>query len=377
MDPIRMVDLQVTDRPVEGEIGRAIQRVLDRKDFIGGEDVALFAAELESELNIPHIVPCGNGTDALQLCLMALNLPKGSEVITPAFSYAATVEVIVLLGLKPIYVDVDPATFNLDPALIETAITKKTSAIMPVHLYGQCADMEPIMATARKYDLKVIEDAAQAVGAGMTTSNGERLSCGGIGDMAGFSFFPSKNLGAYGDGGAIATKSPEFFKKVKQLANHGQSERYTHEVVGVNSRLDTLQAAVLRVKLTQLASQTARRQEIAMKYDEGLGGIDGLIIPVINPRSEHVYHQYTLRTKPEDREMLMNFLGKNGISSRVYYPTPLPLQPAYRTGDVSGRFPVAEELSKTVLSIPVHPGLSDEDVSRVIETIKDYYTKIK
>lgn len=370
MERIEMLDLNAEDQPLRDQIYKAIADVIERGDFINGLYVKQFQQQLESQLHIPHIVPCGNGTDALQLCLMALNLPPGSEIITPAFSYAATAEVIYLLGHRPVYVDVDERTFNIDGELIEEAITPKTAAIMPVHLYGQCADMNALLPLAQKHNLYVVEDAAQAVGAGMQINGKGWQAAGSIGDLGGYSFFPSKNLGAYGDAGAVATRNETLAGYIRSLANHGQSERYTHLHVGINSRLDTLQAAILTVKLNLLKQKTARRQEIAARYNRGLGDLSTIQTPYKIDSADHIYHQYTLRVNGLNRDEMVEMLHKKNISARIYYPRPLPLQPAYKNDDNKKQYPVSESLSNSVFSIPVHPSLKDEQVDYIIDTIR-------
>ncbi len=368
-----MLDLNAEDFSLRDQINKAIETVVERGDFINGLSVKSFRKELESYLNVPHIIPCGNGTDALQISIMALDLPPGGEIITPAFSYAATAEVIKLLGYKPVFVDVDPNTFNLDPNLIVPAITENTCAVMPVHLYGQCADMNAILKIAANHNLKVIEDAAQAIGAGMEIYGKGRIAAGAIGDIGGFSFFPSKNLGAYGDGGAIVTKSEELAVYAHSIANHGQTKQYIHKYVGVNSRLDSIQAAILSVKLTALSQKVERRKQIAQLYNEAFASNEKLAIPERSKGIEHVYHQYTLRTKGINRDEIVDLLDKNNISARIYYPTPLHLQTAYVENGSSAvkklHFPNAELLAETVFSIPVHPALTDEQVNYIIETI--------
>lgn len=373
MDRIEMLDLNAEDFSLRDQINKAIETVIERGDFINGISVKSFRKELESYLNVPHIIPCGNGTDALQISLMALDLPPGGEIITPAFSYAATAEVIKLLGYKPVFVDVDPSTFNIDPNLIVPAITEHTCAIMPVHLYGQCADMNAILGIAANYNLKVIEDAAQALGSGMEINGKGRIAAGAIGDIGGYSFFPSKNLGAYGDGGAIVTTSEELAVYARSIANHGQTKQYIHKFVGVNSRLDSIQAAILSVKLTALDLKVNRRKAIAHLYNEAFASNENLEIPKRTNGIEHVYHQYTLRTKGINRDEIVDLLDKNNISARIYYPTPLHLQTAYFENSSSAlkklHFPIAELLAETVFSIPVHPALTDDQVNYIIETI--------
>jgi dTDP-4-amino-4,6-dideoxygalactose transaminase len=319
-----------------------------------------------------NVITCGNGTDALQIAMMALNLAEGDEVILPAFTYTATAEVIALLKLKPVFVEVAD-TFNIDVAAIEAAITTKTKALLPVHLFGQCANMEAILALAVKHNLFVIEDAAQAIGAQYTFASGEKLQAGCMSTIGCTSFFPTKNLGAFGDGGAIFCSSQALALRLKMIANHGQKEKYVHEIIGVNSRLDTLQAAILNVQLKHLPEAIARKQQIAARYDAALANISGLRIPARDTKSTHVFHQYTLRIATR-RDELKKYLADAGIDTMVYYATPMHLQKAYaNAAHPAGTFPIAEQLSKEVLSIPIHTTLTDAEIEFVIQKIKDFF----
>lgn len=372
--PIQMVDLRKQYLQIASEVNQAIQSVIDDTAFINGPVVREFAEDLAGFTGAEHVVTCGNGTDALQLAMMGLNLQPGDEVIVPSFTYVATVEVIALLGLKPVFIDADSDTFNLDIRALEQLITSKTKAIVPVHLFGQCADMEPIMKIAEKYSLSIIEDTAQALGADYIFENGERKKAGTIGTIGTTSFFPSKNLGCYGDGGAIFTNDLSLATTLRAMANHGQFEKYHHDLIGVNSRLDTIQAAILKVKLPQLNTYTANRQQAAAIYDRELGGLEGVQIPLRAKNSTHVFHQYTLRVKEGKREALRDFLKERGVPSMIYYPVPLHLQKAYKSyGYKAGDYPVAEKLSGEVLSLPMHTELQEDQILYVTEQIKSFF----
>jgi dTDP-4-amino-4,6-dideoxygalactose transaminase len=373
MKKIHMVDLKGQYENIKPEIDQAIQAVIDSTAFINGPDVKALAAELEQHLGIPYVIPCANGTDALQIAMMALNLKPGDEVITANFTYVATAEVIALLGLKPVLVDVDPNTFCIDPAAIEKAITPNTKAIVPVHLFGQCADMEPIMAIANKHNLFVIEDTAQAIGATYTFADGTKKPAGGIGHVGTTSFFPSKNLGCYGDGGAIFTTDEALAKRLRMICNHGQSVQYVHDDIGVNSRLDTIQAAILRVKLKHLDAYSSARVAVANAYDAAFANHPKLVIPNRAANSTHVFHQYTLQLKDTDRTALREFLATKEIPSMVYYPIPLHMQkaytdPRYKEGD----FPVTENLCKTVFSLPIHTEMEAEMQQYIINSVLEF-----
>jgi UDP-2-acetamido-2-deoxy-ribo-hexuluronate aminotransferase len=373
MEKIKMVDLLGQYMQIKSEIDDAIEKVLTATTFIQGPEVNQFASSLCKYLNAGHVIPCANGTDALQIAMMALGLKEGDEVILPVHTYVATAEVIALLGLTPVFVDVDENTFNIDTHQLEKKISEKTRAIVPVHLYGQCADMEPILSVARKNDLYVIEDTAQALGAEYIFSDGKRKKAGTMGTIGTTSFFPSKNLGCFGDGGAIFTNDSDLAEKIKMIANHGQKMKYHHDVIGVNSRLDTLQAAILNVKLKYLDAYTKSRQQVASLYNKSLTKIDYLQTPKKVDYSTHVYHQYTIKVKTRNRDDLKKFLESNGVPTMVYYPVPLHLQKAYkRKGFETGSFPVTEELSKTVISLPMHTEMSEEELHYICQRIENF-----
>ncbi|HZY83022.1 MAG TPA: DegT/DnrJ/EryC1/StrS family aminotransferase [Cyclobacteriaceae bacterium] len=357
---IRMVDLSGQYQRIKAEIDQAIQSVLDSTEFIKGTQVKLFEASLSAFLDGAHVVSCGNGTDALQIAMMTLGLKPGDEVILPVHTYVATAEVIALLGLTPVFVDVHADTFNIDVSQVESKITPKTKAIVPVHLYGQCADMSSLMKLAAKHNLKVIEDAAQSMGARCNNVHG-----GTIGDFGTTSFFPTKNLGCFGDGGAILTRDAGLAEKARMIANHGQKQKYRHEIIGVNSRLDTIQAAVLDVKLKYLSQYEKSRQQAAAYYDSHLKGV---VVPFRSGFSTHVFHQYTI--KAERRDELKAFLQSKGIPTIIYYPIPLHHQPAYKQ---PGSFPVAEQLSKEVLSLPMHTELTEQQLDYICKTVTSFY----
>lgn len=371
---IQMVDLKGQYAKIKHEVDQAIQNVIDTTAFINGPQVKTFSADLAEYLGVKHVITCANGTDALQIALMALGLEQGDEVIVPCFTYVATVEVIALLRLKPVVTEVDPDTFNITAELIEKAITPRTKAIVPVHLFGQSADMEAIMKIAKKYNLYVIEDTAQAIGADYVSSDGSRKKTGTLGDIGCTSFFPSKNLGCYGDGGALYTNSDELATLIRKIANHGQAKKYHHEVIGVNSRLDTIQAAVLSVKLRQLDQYCKARKDAADYYDKRLLGLSWLQTPKRHQNSTHVFHQYTIKlVDPADRNALKDHLSSLGIPSMVYYPIPLHLQDAFRTPEYDkGDFPVSERLCSQVLSLPVHTEMDTEQQDYIIAGIKSF-----
>lgn len=372
MKPIHMVDLAGQYQRLKAEINPAIQSVLNQANYINGSPVKSFSQELATYLSIKHVIPCGNGTDALQIALMALDLPEGSEVITPGFSYIAVAEACQLLKLKPVFAEVHPETFNLNPLTIEKYITPLTKAIVPVHLFGQCADMETIMAIAEKHNLMVIEDNAQSIGAEYTFSDGRTCKSGTIGHLSTTSFFPSKNLGCYGDGGAIFTNQDTLAERIQMIANHGQKIKYFHEVVGVNSRLDTMQAAILQVKLKYLNTFNKERQAVAQRYSEAFAKHSHLKPPVVARNTTHVYHQYTLQTCDLDIADFRNAMQKKGIPTMVYYPLPLHHQNAYQQ-DIS--LPVSEMLSKNVVSLPIGTEMEDSQISYIIESVNAYFEK--
>lgn len=368
---IQMVDLKGQYEKIKDEINSGIQEVLNSTAFINGPKVQEFSNNLSAYLGGVNVVPCANGTDALQIALMALGLEPGDEVIVPVHTYVATAEVIALLRLEPVFVDVHSEYFTIDASQIEKKIGPKTKAIVPVHLYGQCADMETIMNIASKHNLFVVEDTAQAIGALYTFTDGRILQAGTIGDIGTTSFFPSKNLGCYGDGGALFVKNDELAKKCKMIANHGQSVKYHHDIIGCNSRLDTLQAAILDVKLKYLNDYTVSRQNAAKIYDELLENIPGLKIPKTAEYSTHVYHQYTIVLgSSANRNKLQNFLLEKGIPSMIYYPVPLHKQKAYiQRGIKEQTFPVTELLSETVLSLPIHTEITREEQEFIVSSI--------
>ncbi len=367
---IHMVDLLGQYQKIKPEVDAALQQVINRTAFINGPEVHDFSQAFARYNRVSHVVTCGNGTDAIQIALMALGLEPGDEVILPVHTYVATAEVIALLRLKPVFVDVDPATFNINIKQLEAAISPQTKAVVPVHLYGQCADMEPLLAIARKQGLFVVEDAAQAVGATYTFADGTVKKAGTMGDMGCTSFFPSKNLGCFGDGGAILTNNETLATRARMIANHGQRIKYHHDIVGCNSRLDTLQAAVLNVKLPHLDAYNAARNKAAKRYTAMLRQQEKIILPTVAKNSSHVFHQYTVRVTGTDRDKVKEQLQAAGIPTMIYYPVPLHLQKAYRhLGYTAGAFPVAEELSATVLSLPIHTELAEEQQDYIIETL--------
>lgn len=376
--PIPFFDLRRQYRHLKNEIDEALQGVLQHGAFVRGPEVDLFADELCAYLQGEKVVPCGNGTDALQIALMTLDLKPGDEVIVPSFTYPATAEVVALLGLSPRFVDSDENTFCLSAKRVAPYITKRTKAIIPVHLYGQPAPMEEILQLAEAYNLYVVEDNAQAMGATYTFSNGETRKTGTIGDIGCTSFFPSKNLGAYGDGGALTFgKNEDLAQKAKKIANHGQKEKYRHECIGCNSRLDSLQAAVLRVKLRYLDKFNARRREIAALYDRELSSLEGSIqIPFRPSYSSHVFYQYTLRVYAGKRDALKAYLSEKGISTGIYYPRSVLQQSAYKVWrDQCVDVPISERLPEEILSLPMFPELEDQEVERVTTAIIDFFKR--
>jgi dTDP-4-amino-4,6-dideoxygalactose transaminase len=374
MEKIRMVDLQNQYLRIKAEIDTAIQNVLHSAAFIQGSDVIKFASALAVYNGVSNVIPCANGTDALQIALMALDLSPGDEVILPVHTYVATAEVIALLRLQPIFVDVDESTFNLDVSQIEARISSKTKAIVPVHLYGQCADMEPLLKIADTNNLHVIEDAAQAIGAEYTFSDGRKAKAGTMGIIGCTSFFPSKNLGCFGDGGALLTNDSTLAEKIKMIANHGQRVKYHHDIIGVNSRLDTLQAAILNIKLQYLDEYNANRNKAASQYDLSLKDIDHLETPFRSQNSTHVFNQYTLKVTDGDRNELKKHLESKGIPTMIYYPVPLHLQKAYSKIEFGeGSFPVTEKLSKIVISLPIHTEMSNEQIDYICAVINNYF----
>lgn len=373
MDKIQMVDLHRQYLRLRPELDPAMQEVMDTCAFINGPQVQRFASHLSSCLDVPYVIPCGNGTDALQIALMALDLKPGDEVIVPAFTYVAAAEVVSLLGLIPVWVDVDEKTFNINPWMIESAISPKTRAIVVVHLFGQCCDMEKIRQIAEQNHLYVVEDNAQSLGAEVLFSDGTRRKAGTIAHIGTTSFFPSKPLACYGDGGAVMTSDDRLAERIRMIANHGQLQKYHHKTIGCNSRLDTLQAAVLDVKLPHLEEFTAARQQVAKRYNEAFDQDSRWQIPCQAPYSTHVYHQYTLQVADGKRDDLQQYLKEKGIPSMIYYPLPLHKQTAFygfsRIGSLLG---VSEKLVQSVLSLPIHTEMTDEEVDYIIETVRNY-----
>ena len=373
MRTIQMVDLKQQYAKIKVEVDAAIQDVLDTAAFINGKAVTDFAGNLSEYLGIKHVIPCANGTDALQIAMMALGLRPGDEVITPSFTYVATTEVVALLGLKPVFVEVDPKTFCIDPAAIEKAISSKTKAIVPVHLYGHSADMESVMKIAKKHDLFVIEDNAQAIGGDYTLSDGTKKKTGTIGTIGTTSFFPSKNLGCYGDGGAIFTNDASLANLLKMIANHGQSKRYYHDLVGCNSRLDSIQAAVLNIKLKNLDHYIGARRSAADYYDKAFANHSKITVPFRASYSRHVFHQYTLLLEGVDRDGLHNFLATRNIPSMIYYPVPAHRQQMFAAfGGASYQLPVTDWLTERVISLPIHTELDEEQLLYITENVLEF-----
>jgi UDP-2-acetamido-2-deoxy-ribo-hexuluronate aminotransferase len=374
--PISLLDLAAEHAPYQAELDAAWQATVQEAAFIQGPAVQAFASELGSWLGDAHVVPCANGTDALTLALLSLELPPGAEVIVPAFTYIATLEAVALLGLRPVLADVRPDTFMLDPASVQAALTPRTKALLVVHLFGQCADLESLKSICSAANVALVEDNAQALGATFTFATGETAYAGTVGELGTTSFFPSKNLGCLGDGGALLTRDAARASVLHQLASHGQSEKYHHQRIGLNSRLDTLQAALLRVKLRHLPAAQAARQALGDRYDAGLSDIVGLQIPVRDPRCSHIFHQYTLKiAEPARRLALQQHLVQQGIPSAIYYPRPVHQQPAYAyLGYLAGQFPVAEQLCQQVLSLPLHPGLTAAQADYIVARVRAFFT---
>ena len=369
-----MVDLSAQYQKIKPAIDDAIAEVINTTAFINGPAVGHFAQELGAYLGAAHVIPCANGTDALQIALMALGLQPGDEVITPSFTYIATTEVIALLGLTPVFVEVDPQTFCIDVSAIEAAITPRTKAIVPVHLYGQAADLNAIMALAHKHNLFVVEDNAQAIGSDYHLTNGSVQKTGTIGHIGCTSFFPSKNLGCYGDGGALYTQDAELAKKIKMIANHGQEQKYVHDVVGCNSRLDTIQAAVLRIKLRQLDNYIDARRAVAAAYDAAFAQIPGVEIPFRAPDSKHVFHQYTLKLSGRSRDALQAHLQAAGIPSMIYYPIPAHRQKMFAAFDLQDlHLPLTEQLCGQVISLPIHTEMDEQQLQYIIDNVIAFF----
>ena len=371
-----MVDLITQLDKIKPSIDKVINEVITTAQFINGPEVKAFQIELQEYLGVKHVIPCANGTDALQIALMSLDLNPGDEVITPSFTYIATTEVIALLGLKPVFVEVDKDTFCIDPASVENAITDKTKAIVPVHLYGQASNMNEIMTIAEKHDLKVIEDNAQAIGSEDTLSNGSSVKTGTIGDIGCTSFFPSKNLGCFGDGGAICTNNDELASKMRMIANHGQSKRYHHDMVGCNSRLDNLQAGVLRIKLRELDSYLNSRREAASYYDKVFENIESIKTPVRSKESRHVFHQYTLTLEGINRDELHHFLADHDVPSMIYYPIPAHKQKMFASfGSEDSELPITDWLTERVISLPMHTELEKEQLEHITNSVLEFVKK--
>ncbi len=374
MSKIQMVDLLSQYNKIKSQVDKAILDVVESSAYINGPEVKSFQQELEDYLKVKHVIPCANGTDALQIAMMALGLKPGDEVITATFTYVATAEVIALLGLKPVLVDVDADTFGLNPDQVRAAITPKTKAIVPVHLFGQCANMDAIMEIAQEHKLFVVEDTAQAIGASYTFKNGETKMAGTMGDIGTTSFFPSKNLGCYGDGGAIFTNSDHLASEMRMIANHGQSVRYYHDRIGVNSRLDSIQAAILRCKLPHLDAYCDARRTAADFYDKAFADIPEIKTPVRDAQSTHVFHQYTLQLDGTiGRDELVDYLQAQEIPCMIYYPVALHMQTAYRDERYTdGSFPVTESLVQSVFSLPMHTELTIEQLTKITTAVVDF-----
>ena len=373
MVPIQMVDLKRQYSKIKPQVDAAMAEVLESAAYINGAPVQQFTAALQAYLGVKHVIPCANGTDALQIAMMALGLQPGDEVITPSFTFIATAEVIALLHLKPVFVDVDEKTFCLNPASVEKAITSKTKAIVPVHLYGHSADMEPLMEISRKYNIPVIEDNAQAIGGTYTFKDGTVLKTGAIGQIGCTSFFPSKNLGCYGDGGALFTNDDELAAKIRMVANHGQSARYYHDVVGINSRLDTLQAVVLNIKLPLLDEYIRARRAVADAYDAAFAGHPHITTPYRAPNSYHVYHQYTLQLNGADRNALQQYLQEHKVPAMIYYPVPAHKQKMFASfGGANFNLPITDSLTSKVISLPIHTEMDADQLQHITHSVLSF-----
>ena len=372
-EKIPMLELHAQYLKIKAEVDSALSEIIDGSAFVNGAVVRRFEEALARYLGCKHVVACGNGTDALQISFLSLGLQPGDEVITTPFTFIATAEAAALFGIRPVFVDVDYDTFNMDVSQVERAMTDRTRAILPVHLFGQCAEMEPLLEIARRRHISIIEDACQAIGAEYAFSDGKRRRAGTMGDLGCTSFFPSKNLGCFGDGGALFTNDDELAARARRIANHGASVKYHHEQLGMNSRLDSLQAAVLEVKLRHLDEYTKARQSAAARYDRLLTNCPGIVTPKRAANSTHVYHQYTMKVPAGARDRLRTHLQETGIATAIYYPVPLHLQPAfaylgYRRGD----FPVAEKLADSVLSLPMHTELMEEQQKKICQILAEY-----
>ncbi len=374
MVPIQMVDLRRQYLKIKPQIDAAVQEVLNNSAFINGRPVQQFAENLQEYIGTKHVIPCANGTDALQIALMALELQPGDEVITPSFTFIATAEVIALLRLKPVFVDVDPQTFCLDTSQVEKAITPKTKAIIPVHLYGQCTDMEPLLEIASRHNVHIVEDTAQAIGSDYTFSGGIKKKAGAMGTIGCTSFFPSKNLGCYGDGGALFTNDELLATRIKMIANHGQSARYYHDLVGCNSRLDTLQAAILNIKLPELDNYIAARRKAADYYDKAFAGHRKISTPHRAANTLHVFHQYTLQIAGGDRDKLQSWLAEHDVPAMIYYPVPAHRQKMFAAFN-SALFdlPVTDQLATRVISLPIHTEMDEDQLDFITTTLLKFF----
>jgi len=373
METIQMVDLKGQYLRIKPQVDEGIMEVLMETSYINGPQVSLFKNNLEKYLNVKRVVPCANGTDALQIAMMALDLKPGDEVIVPAFTYVATAEVIALLNLKPVMVDVDIDSFNVTPEIIEEAITEKTRAVVPVNLYGQCAELEGIRNLCDQRGLYMIEDNAQAIGADYMLRSGEKVKSGTVGHIGSTSFYPSKNLGAYGDGGALYTQDENLGSMLHKIANHGQTKRYYHDMVGVNSRLDSIQAAILNVKLNYLDQFASERRVVADAYDSGFSAIEALQTPYRVQFSSHVFHQYTLKVEDGRRDQLQSYLKEKGIPSIIYYPLPLYDQEAFKKDSNVQFLPATDKLCKSVLSLPIHTEMSEEQIAYIVNSVVQFF----
>ena len=374
MRKIQMVDTKTQYLAIKEEVDAAIHEVLDSAAYINGKAVKNFTQQLATYLDVQHVIPCANGTDALQIAMMALGLQPGDEVITPSFTYIATTEVVALLNLKPIFVDVDPVTYCMDIESLKKAITPKTKAIVPVHLYGQAAPMEEILAIAKQHNIYVIEDNAQAIGCDYTFSDGTKKKTGTMGHIGATSFYPSKNLGAFGDGGALFTNDAVLANKMSMIANHGQSERYYHDVVGCNSRLDSIQAAILNIKLKHLNKYNAARQEVAAYYSKGFAAIEQIVNPATASYTTHVFHQYTMQLKNVDREKFIAHLSAKDIPCMIYYPVPGHLQKMFgEQNKTTWDLPVTDSLTPCVCSLPIHTEMDQEQLAYIVEGVQSFF----
>jgi dTDP-4-amino-4,6-dideoxygalactose transaminase len=373
MRPIQMVDTRTQYLNIKSEVDAAIHDVLDSAAYINGKWVKDFSEDLGKYMGGVHTIPCANGTDALQIAMMALGLEPGDEVITPSFTYIATTEVVALLRLHPVFVEVDPTTFCMDPDALRKAITPRTRAIVPVHLYGHAAPMDEILQIAREHGLYVIEDNAQAIGCDYTSADGNRYKTGTMGTIGTTSFYPSKNLGAFGDGGAIFTRDAELAKQLTMIANHGQQKRYYHEKVGCNSRLDSMQAAILRIKLQHLDAYNGARRKVAEFYNQAFAGHSNIQTPVVAPYSSHVYHQYTLIIQEADRDALSKYLSDHQIPSMIYYPVPGHRQPMF-AGNTAALpdLPITDWLTERVISLPVHTEMDEEQLNWISRHVLEF-----